>query len=60
MFEKHDYPNGGHCDRALHTTHAKYHSEDGKLIARAMKPDDSELQEVEITGLEIVKTGGAL
>ncbi|MEM1378917.1 MAG: hypothetical protein AAGG69_16170 [Pseudomonadota bacterium] len=54
---KYYYPNGDHCYRALHTTHAVYQSEDGKLIARAMRPDNSELYEFEITGFEIVAPG---
>ncbi len=33
-----------------------YHSDDGKLIARAMRPDNSELYEFEITGFELLKT----
>lgn len=54
---KYYYPNGDHCYRALHTAHAVFHNEDGKLIARAMKPDNSELYEFEITGFELVETG---
>ncbi|MEL6412122.1 MAG: hypothetical protein AAGK67_07095 [Pseudomonadota bacterium] len=57
MMIKYYYPNGDHCYRALHTTHAVYHSVDGKLIARAMRPDNSELYEFEITGFEIVAPG---
>ncbi|MFK7753025.1 MAG: hypothetical protein AB8B51_10800 [Sedimentitalea sp.] len=54
---KYYYPNGTYCYRALHTTHAVYHSEDGKLIARTMTPDNSELYEFEITGFELLSTG---
>lgn len=54
---KYYYPDGTHCYRALHTTHAVYHSDDGKLIARAMTPDNSEMYEFEIAGFELLKTG---
>lgn len=54
---KYYYPDGTHCYRALHTAHAVYHADDGRLIARAMKPDNSELYEFEITGFELLKTG---
>lgn len=54
---KYLYPDGSHCYRALHTAHAVYTAQDGRLIARAMRPDDSELYEFEITGFELVETG---
>lgn len=54
---KYYYPNGDYCYRALHTTHAVYNSDDGKLIARAMRPDNSELYEFEISGFEILGSG---
>lgn len=54
---KYYYPDGMHCYRALHTTHAVYQSDDGKLIARAMKQDNSALYEFEITGFELLKSG---
>ena len=54
---KYYYPDGTHCYRALHTTHAVFENGDGKLIARAQKPDGSELYEFEITGFELVATG---
>jgi len=54
---KYIYPDGSHCYRALHTTHAVFHNEDGKLIARAMRPDNSELYEFEIKGFEILQPG---
>jgi hypothetical protein len=41
---KYYYPDGSHCYRALHTTHAVY-------------TDDSELYEFEILGFELVPTG---
>ncbi|MFK7942717.1 MAG: hypothetical protein AB8B85_07395 [Paracoccaceae bacterium] len=51
------YPDGSHCYRALHTAHAVYRSEDGKLIARAERPDQSEMYEFEIIGFELVQPG---
>jgi len=54
---KYYYPDGTHCYRALHTTHAVYFSEDGRLIGRALRPDNSELYEFEITGFELVEPG---
>ncbi|MEM7170224.1 MAG: hypothetical protein AAF530_08630 [Pseudomonadota bacterium] len=54
---KYYYPNGDTCYRALHTTHAVYHNEEGKLIARAMRPDNSELYEFEIVGFELLEPG---
>ena len=54
---KYYYPNGDHCYRALHTAHAVYHNDEGKLIARAMKPDNSELYEFEIVAFELVQPG---
>lgn len=53
---KYLYPDGSHCYRALHTTHAVFRDEEGKLIARARKSDDS-LYEVEIAGFELLETG---
>ncbi len=57
---KYFYPDGTHCYRALHTTHAVYRAEDGRLMARAMKPDNSALYEFEITGFELVEAGTRL
>ncbi len=54
---KYYYPDGTHCFRALHTTHAVYWSDDGRMIARAMRPDNSALYEFEITGFEVVTAG---
>lgn len=54
---KYYYPNGDTCYRALHTAHAVYHAEDGRLIARAMRPDNSGLYEFEITAFELVAPG---
>ena len=53
---KYIYPDGSHCYRALHTTHAVFRDKDGKLIARAQKPDGT-LHEFEIKGFELLKTG---
>lgn len=54
---KYYYPDGSHCYRALHTAHAVYRDENGKLIARAEKPDRSAMYEFEITGFELVQPG---
>ena len=55
-----NYPDGDHCYRALHTVHAIYHNPQGKLIARAEKPDRSDLYEFEITSFELVEAGVTL
>ena len=52
---KYLYPDGSHCYRALHTTHAVFHNEDGKLIARAERPDRNGFYEFEITGFELLQ-----
>lgn len=57
MMIKYYYPDGTHCYRALHTTHAVFRADDGRLIARAMRPDDSELYEFEIEGFELLEPG---
>lgn len=54
---KYIYPDGSHCYRALHTAHAVYTNEEGKLIARAERPDRSELYEFEITAFELLAPG---
>ncbi|MGI9386921.1 MAG: hypothetical protein ACR2OX_05775 [Methyloligellaceae bacterium] len=54
---KYIYPDGTHCYRALHTTHAVYRNEEGKLIARAEKPDNTEMYEFEIRGFELLQPG---
>ena len=54
---KHHYPDGSHRCRALHTTHAAYTDTNGKLIARAMRPDNSGLYAFEITGFELLEPG---
>jgi len=38
---KYIYPDDTYCYRALHTTHAVFRDNEGKLIARAEKPDGS-------------------
>ena len=53
---KYIYPDGSHCYRALHTTHAVFTNDDGKLIARAQKAS-GELYEFEIVGFELLETG---
>ena len=54
---KYYYPDGTHCYRALHTTHAVYQTDEGKLMGRAMRPDNSELYEFEILGFELCEPG---
>lgn len=54
---KYIYPDGSYCYRALHTTHAVYRDERGKLIARAEKPDRSAMYEFEIQAFEILEPG---
>ncbi|GMG82739.1 hypothetical protein LNKW23_19520 [Paralimibaculum aggregatum] len=51
------YPDGTHCYRALHTTHAVYRSDDGRLLARADKADGSGPYEFEIRGFELLQPG---
>ena len=53
---KYIYPDGTHCYRALHTTHAVFRDDDGKLIARAAKADGV-LYEFEITSFELLEPG---
>lgn len=54
---KYIYPDGSHCYRALHTTHAVYRNDDGKLIARAEKPNRNGFYEFEIKGFEMLQPG---
>lgn len=54
---KYYYPDGDWCYRALHTVHAVFHDAEGRLVARAEKPDRSELYEFEITGFELIGPG---
>ena len=53
---KYIYLDGTYCYRALHTTHAVFRNDEGRLIARAAKPD-GELYEFEIQGFEILEPG---
>ena len=52
-----NYPDGDHCYRALHTVHAVYHDAEGRLIARADKPDRSDMYEFEIASFALVEPG---
>ena len=54
---KYIYPDGTHCYRALHTTHAVFRDDDGKLMARAEKADRSGMYEFEIKGFELLQPG---
>jgi len=54
---KYIYPDGSHCYRAIHTTHAVYHNDEGKLIARADRPDRNGTYEFEIKGFELLQPG---
>lgn len=51
------YPDGSHCYRAIHSVHAVYTADDGKLIARAEKADRSGDYEFEIKGFEVLSPG---
>ena len=51
------YPDGSHCYRAIHTAHAVYTNDEGKLVARAEKPDQSGMYEFEISGFEVLQAG---
>jgi hypothetical protein len=55
---KYIYPDGTHCYRALHTTHAVFRDDQGRLMARAMKTDGS-LYEFEIKAFELLEVGVA-
>ncbi len=52
-----NYPDGDWCFRALHTVHAIFHDAEGRLIARAEKPDRSDMYEFEINSFEVVSAG---
>lgn len=54
---KYYYPDGSHCYRALHTAHAVYTADDGKLMARAERPDRNGMYEFEIVAFELVQAG---
>ena len=51
------YPDNSHCYRSLYTVHAVFHNDDGKLIARAEKADQSAMYEFEIKGFELLEPG---
>ncbi len=52
---KYIYPDGSHCYRAIHTVHAVFRDDDGKLITRVHKPEGG-FKIFEIKGFEIIKT----
>ena len=54
---KYIYPDGTHCYRALHSTHAVFRNDDGKLIARAEKANGSGMYEFEIRAFELLAPG---
>lgn len=54
---KYIYPDGSHCYRALHTAHAVFRDDEGRLIARAETSDGSGLYEFEIQGFELLQAG---
>jgi len=54
---KYYYPDGTHCYRALHTVHAVYTNDAGKLVSRAEKPDQSGMYEFKITSFEVLRPG---
>lgn len=53
---KYLYPDGSFCFRALHTSHAVFYDDDGRMIARAQRPS-GELYEFEIVGFELLAPG---
>jgi hypothetical protein len=53
---KYIYPDGSHCYRALHSTHAVFRDDEGRLIARARKADGA-FYEFEIAGFELLEPG---
>jgi hypothetical protein len=54
---KYYYPDGTHCYRALHTVHAVFRNDEGRLMARAETPGRDDMYEFEITGFELVGPG---
>ena len=54
---KYIYPDGSYCFRALHTTHAVYRDDEGRLIARADAADGSGPYEFEIAAFELCGPG---
>jgi len=53
---KYIYPDDSYCFRALHTTHAVFRDDEGRLIARAEKADGT-LYEFEIKAFELLESG---
>lgn len=53
---KYIYPDGSHCYRALHSTHAVFRDDKNRLIARASKTDGT-LYEFEISRFELLEVG---
>ena len=53
---KYIYPDGTHCYRALHTTHAVFRDDQDRLIARAEKADGA-LYEFEIAAFVLLEPG---
>ncbi len=54
---KYIYPDGSHCYRALHTTNAVFRNDEGHLIARAEKADQTGMYEFEIKAFELLEPG---
>ena len=54
---KFTYPDDTCCYRAIHTVHAVFRSDNGKLIARAEKADGTEMYEFEIKAFELLQAG---
>lgn len=57
MMVKFYYPDGDWCFRSMHTVHAVFHDDAGRLIARAEKGDMSGYYEFEITAFELIGPG---
>ena len=51
---KYTYPDGTHCYRAIHTVHAVFRDDEGKLVTRVYKPGGG-FKIFEIKGFEIIK-----
>ncbi len=54
---KYTYPDGTHCYRAIHTVQAVYTDEEGKLVSRALKADQSGFYTFEIKSFEVLEAG---
>jgi hypothetical protein len=53
---KYIYLDDTYCYRALHTSHAVFRNDEGRLIARAAKTDGT-FYEFEIKGFELLEVG---